>query len=129
MTMKAKGTTVSFGTTAVTGNLIAVGPPGMSIEKIKTTHMGSTGVAHSYIFADFAENGSLRLVMEFEGQVTIPIGTSQTIGVHFPNSYYWTFTGGVENFEPSDLNVEDAGRWECAVDIAVLGDITRTTSS
>lgn len=131
MPMKAKGTTVTFSSTSasVTGNVVSVGPPGMTIEKIKTTHMGSTGVTHDFIFADFAENSPMRMVVEFEGQVSIPIGTTGTIGLELPNGHYWTWGGGIESFEPSDINVEGAERWEAAVDIAVLGDVTRSTST
>lgn len=108
------GTTVVFGTSAFTSDILSVGFPDISRESLPTSHMGtaattSGGVGSmTSIPAALVEPGSMELELHFDPDQVPPIDLAQeTITVTWPKAAAdstaanWAFTGHCTNYSPA----------------------------
>ncbi len=66
------GTTIAFGTSNFSANLIDIGGPSQERASVETTHMG-TANAHSFIPGDLVDGGEVDLTFEYNGDDDPPI--------------------------------------------------------
>lgn len=94
------GTTVAFGTqTTFTPEIVSVSHNGVTVEDVKTSHMGTTGT-HTYIAADLKEGGELSFEVHFLGSQNPTIGAApESIIVDWSGTGdTWTFSGYIKSF-------------------------------
>lgn len=100
------GTTVTFGTSGFTAQILEVGWGGIERESVESTHMGTTD-AKSFIPGTLYDPGELELEIAFDGDDAPPIGGAvETITVEFAkkssgstNGAQWAASGFVTEFE------------------------------
>ena len=82
-----KGTTVTFGTSAWSADLLEVSGPEQSREAIDTTHLGSSDDNKSYIPDDFAEPGTIEITAIYDVDDGLPPinGAAETITITEPD--------------------------------------------
>ena len=109
------GTTITFGTSGFTANLMSVRWSGISRAAIDTSHMGTTAAganqfgSRTFIPGDLVDPGELALEVQFNPQTNPPIGAAaETITVTFPlvagdaTPASWACSGFVTAFEITD---------------------------
>lgn len=77
------GTTVVFGTSSFTADILNVSWSSISREVINTSHMGTTN-DHTFMPADLVDNGELTMEIAFVGTLSPPIitnGAAETVTV------------------------------------------------
>lgn len=115
------GTTITFGTSAFTAEIMAVTPPPSTREKIKTSYM-STTLDHTYIPASLVDHGELEFDISFEGGLNVPLhSAAETITITYPDGDTWVFSGFVTDFTGS-VPLED--KMTGTIKVAVSGAIT-----
>jgi hypothetical protein len=125
------GTTVTFGTSSFSFDLLDVSGSGNdSREAIQTSHMGTTGY-HSYIPGDLMDGGEFTVEGHFGAAEQPPTGngatgsTGETITFDWGGSgNTWAFTGFMTEFTPG-ATIED--RMTFSATIKVAGVITKST--
>jgi len=124
MANTGNGTTITFGTSSFSANLLSVGGPGRSRGSIETSHMGTT-TSHTFIPDDLVDNGEVSLEFEFNGYDTPPInGAVETITIAWGGTGdTWAFSGFMTNYEPSAAMGD---RMTATATLKVTGDITIT---
>ena len=65
------GTTLTFGTSGFTANLLSVDGPGMTRESFQTSHMGTT-TWHEHIPGNLSDGGEVTVEYQFEGDDVYP---------------------------------------------------------
>lgn len=95
------GTTVTFGTSAFTFDLLSVNWDSIAREAINTSHMGTTG-AHTFMPTDLVDNGEIQIEGAFIGNLDPPIdGAVETITVNVAGAgagHQWAASGFMTNF-------------------------------
>ena len=117
------GTTIAFGTSGFSAEILDVTPPGGSRESIQTSHMGTTD-AHTFTPAKLVDWGELSFDIHFDPATTPPIGlVAETITITFPNSAAttWAFTGFCTGYESADPL---EGKMTGTITVKVSGDVT-----
>lgn len=78
------GTTITFGTSSFTAEIMSVNGNDITREDIDTTHMGTTNY-RTFIPADLVDGGSIELEINFDPDSQPPIaGAAETITITFP---------------------------------------------
>lgn len=124
------GTTVTFGTSGFTAQVLEVGWSGIEREAVDSTHMGTT-TARSFIPSSLYDPGEIEMEVAFDGDDAPPISAAaETITVEFAkkasgstNGAQWAATGfltGVEVTAP----LED--KMTATLTIKLSGEITFT---
>ena len=89
------GTTVTFGTSGFTADILGVNWDGIAREAINTSHMGTTN-DHTFMPVDLVDNGTLTVDIAFVASLTPPILTNapaETVTVAFAGSATtWSFS-------------------------------------
>ena len=117
------GTSIAFGTSGFTADILDISPPNASRVSIETSHMGTT-TAHTFTPGDLVDWGELGFEIVFDPGDTTPIkGATETVTITFPDSgsSSWSFTAFVTGFEPG-VPMED--RATASVTCKVSGDVT-----
>lgn len=90
------GTSITFGTSGFTANLLTVNPVSASRPAIDTTHLGTT-TARTFTPADLIDWGNLEITFQFDVDDEPPIGTAaETITITFPLSSGGSTAGDIE---------------------------------
>lgn len=101
MATDGHGTTITFGTSGFSANLLEIG--GVSLERaaIDSTHMG-TANAKAYIPTSLYDGGSVDITFEFVGNENVPIDAAvETITINWAGANAWSFSGFMTGFTPS----------------------------
>lgn len=89
------GSTVTFGTSGFTADILSVNLSGITREAINTSHMGTTS-DHTFMPVDLVDNGTLELEIAWLATLTPPIITNaaaETVTVAFAGSATtWSFS-------------------------------------
>lgn len=89
------GSTVTFGTSSFTADILSVNLSGITREAINTSHMGTTS-DHTFMPADLVDNGTLEMEVAWVAGLTPPIltnGAAETVTVAFAGSAStWSFS-------------------------------------
>lgn len=117
------GTTITFGTSGFSMNLITVGGPSLERASIPTTHMGTT-TAHSSIPASLYDTGSVDITFQFDPATTVPIDqAAETITINWAGSGdTWSFSGYMTNFSPGASSGE---LMEASCTLKATGSLTQ----
>jgi len=119
------GTTITFGTSGYSAEILDVTPPDGSRESINTSHMGTTG-AHTFTPAKLVDWGGFSFDAHFDPAET-PLITlaAETVTIAFPNSAStsWAFSGFCTGYAPTDP-IEDKAT--IAITVKVSGEVTIT---
>ncbi len=121
------GTTLTFGTSSFTIDVMSVDGSGNETrEAIRTSHMGTTGT-HTYTPSDIMDGGTFTVEGNFDGTQDPPTsGAVETITIDWGGSgYTWAFDGFITEFSPS-APFED--KMSGSFTIQVAGAITKVTS-
>lgn len=80
------GTTITFGTSSFTAQVLAINNTGTSRESIDTSHMGTVG-GRTFISGDLFDPGQLDLDIQFLPEARPPYtGAAETVTVTFPTN-------------------------------------------
>ena len=80
------GTTITFGTSGFTANVVSVDWDGIERASVQTSHLGTT-TAHTFIPGDLYNPGEISLEIQFDPDDFPPIDqAAETITVTFPLS-------------------------------------------
>ena len=78
------GTTIVFGTSGFSAEVMTINGNDITREDIETTHMGTTGYK-TYIPGDLVEGGAIEMEINFDPDAQPPItGVPETITITFP---------------------------------------------
>ena len=94
------GTTVTFGTSAFTADVLSVNWDGISREAIQTSHMGTT-LDHTFMPTDLVDNGEISLEIAFVGALNPPIMTNaaaETVTIVWAGSGTWAASAFATSF-------------------------------
>ena len=120
------GSTIVFGTSSFTADLLSLNGSGASRDAIDTTHMG-TSTAKTFTPADIPDNGEVSMEIAFLGNQTLPAllgAAAETITIDWAGTgtgYTWSFSGFVTGF---DAGAEINDRMTATITIKISGDIT-----
>jgi hypothetical protein len=100
------GTTVTFGTSSFTADIIEITPPGPDRESIDITHMGTTG-QKVFMPADLPDWGEFSMTIQFDPSVdpatalTVTIPEEITIAFGASGAGSISFKGFMTGYEPA----------------------------
>jgi hypothetical protein len=96
------GTTITFGTSGFSADLLSISHGGMAREAIQTSHMGTTS-DHTFMPTDLVDNGEVTVEIAFVATLTPPILTNaaaETITIAYAGSgTTWSFSAFQTGFE------------------------------
>lgn len=98
------GTTVLFGTSSFSADVLNVSWSGISRESINTSHMGTTN-DHTFMPADLVDNGEISMEIAFIGTLSPPIitnGAAETITIDWAGGstgHKWSASAFQTGFE------------------------------
>jgi len=126
MASDSAGTTITFGTSGFSSNVLSVTGPSISRAAIPSTHLGTT-IAHTKIAAELYEAGELSMVVDYDGSEDPPIdGPIETITINpggEGNSV--VFLGFCSGWEP-DIP-ESGGRMTASLTVTCTGTVSPIT--
>lgn len=124
MASDGHGTTIAFGTSTFTANLIDVSGPGISRAPIDTSHMG-TATAMTAIPASLYDGGEVTITVEHAGDDAPPItAAAEVITINWAGSgETWVFNAFVSGYEPGASIGE---RMQATMNLKVSGVVTET---
>jgi len=127
MAEQGTGTTLTFGTSGFTSELLSIGGPGWSRESVDTAHMGTT-TSLSFEPADLYDGGELTVEFAFDPSKTPPLtAVVETITVDWAGlgaGQIWSFSGFMTNYEPGSAAINE--RMTASATLKVTGDISIT---
>lgn len=85
------GTTVTFGTSGFTADILGVNHDGIAREAINTSHMGTTN-DHTFMPTDLVDNGEISLEIAFVPSLSPPIitnGPAETVTINYAGTGSW----------------------------------------
>lgn len=78
------GTSITFGTSGFTGEIIGVAQSGIERPAIPTSHLGTTS-SHTFMPGDLVDEGEVTLEVAYNPNTQPPIrGAAETITITFP---------------------------------------------
>lgn len=118
----AFGTTITFGTSNFSADLLDVTPPGPSREVIDISHMGLASGFKEFMPSDLVDWGEAKLTVAFDPATVPPIAAAaETVTITFPDGTTWAFTGFLTKYE-SKAPMED--KMTADVTVKVSGKVT-----
>lgn len=121
------GSTITFGTSGYSAELLNIAWSDFSRESVGTAHMGSTP-SQSFMPGDLYDGGTLTLEFHFKTNEAVPItGAAETMTVTFPivtaaDAATWACSGFVTGFEFTDP-LED--KMVATMTVKLTGDVTQ----
>ena len=119
------GTTIAFGTSNYSAEIIDITLPEAVREKVDVTHMGSTD-AREYMPKTLIDWGPLTIEVGFVSGTLPPIqGDPETVTITFPTSGSptWEFQGFVSKFSPK-VPLEDKATATLVVEVDGMITVT-----
>ena len=126
MASDSAGTTITFGTSGFSANVLSIGGPGMSRAAIPSTHLG-TATAMTHIPAELYDAGEMSMVIDYDGSQDPPIdGATETITINpGGEGNNVVFSGFCTGWEP-DIP-ESGGRMTGTLTIKGTGTVSPIT--
>ena len=120
------GTTITFGTSNFTADILDITPPPLSREAIDTSHQGTTN-AKTFFPATLYDGGELTFDIHFDPSTTPPMNSAaETITILYPDGSYQEFDGFMTGYAPaSPLENKMTG----TVTVKVTGEIDFASGS
>lgn len=116
------GTTVAFGTSGFTANIISVNGPSPTRQSIDQSHLGSSGWK-TFLASGLVDGGEMSMTIQYDPTVSIPISavaetvTIDPAGTGSTLSFTGFLTGATHSFELDALMQAD-------ITVKVSGPIT-----
>lgn len=125
-TGNGSGTTITFGTSGFTGELLSLDGIGFSFGKIDTTHMGTTNAKTSVATARY-EQSDVTAEVAFDPAIAVPkTGVNETITVDFANSgKTWASSGRIGAVS---IGVPLDERMTAKLTLHMTGEFTQVTA-
>lgn len=135
--MDGNSTAIVFATSAFDANVIGLDGPNISRESIETSHLG-TADNMTFLAAALSDAGEVSLEIEFDPDITPPIGTdgvpqvAEAITITWPlpvgqsTAATWAFSGFATSYSGGAANGE---RMTGTLALKISGDITITPSA
>ena len=132
------GTTIAFGTSGFSANLLSIDWDGIERAAPETSHMGSTKDAdaefgsRTFMAGDLANAGEVTATFQFNPDTTPPVGTVETITVTYPlasgdtTPANWAFSGFMREYG-AVAALEDV--MECTAVIRAKTGVTITAAA
>ncbi len=124
MAVLGTGTTVVFGTSAFSANLLSLTGPNEERVSVDATHMASTTM--EFIPGELVDGGDADLELEFDGAFAPPIsGATETITIDYGGEgtgKKYTFSAFITAVSPT-IPLED--RMTATVSLKVTGAVTK----
>lgn len=118
------GTTVTFGTSGFSADILNVNHDNVNRESIQTSHMGTTG-SHTFMPADLVDNGEVTIEIAFVATLTPPIfsnAAAETMTIAYAGSATtWSFSAFQITFGNS-IPLED--KMTATLSFKVSGGVT-----
>lgn len=131
--LNAQGTTIAFGTSSFTAQVLEITPPSVSRDSKDTTHLGTT-TARTNEPAKLVTPGVMRLRIRHDPDEQPPYkGPAETITITYPvksgdtNGATLAFSGWVSSYQPGGAMVDEL--MEAELEVQMSGDITFTDGS
>ncbi len=132
VTDEGHGCSITFGTSAFTGVLLAVNGYNFSRPAIETSKM-STSTNHTFMPADLVDRGEIELEFEFDPSLTPPIASAtETVTITFPvpsglsTGATWAASAFMTNYAPAARIGE---RMQASATLKVSGAVTITPAA
>lgn len=132
VTDEGRGTTILFGTSAFSANLLAINGFGFSRAAIETTRM-NTSTNRTFMPEDLVDRGELELELEFDPSLTPPIASAaETVTITFPvpsgltTGATWAASCFATNYSGA---VRIAERMQCTLTLKISGAVTITAAA
>ena len=120
------GSTVTFGTSAFTADIIGINLSGVTRETVNTSHMATTS-AHTFMLVDLVDNGELSLEVAYVASLVPPILTNAPMEtctiVWAGHATTWSFSCGNTGFD-AGAPLED--KMTGTLTFKISGAITRS---
>lgn len=117
------GTTIVFGTSGFSAEVVGINLSDISRVAINSSHLGSTS-AHSFIFGDLVDWGNAELEINYDPTDFPPVGeAAETITITTPDSTTYVFSGAVTNVSAA-IPLED--KMTATVTVKAAGAVTIT---
>ena len=127
------GTTITFGTSGFTSELLSISWSGIARESVHTSHMGTAAPGadkfgnRTFLPGDLADPGEITAEFHFDpSQDPIINEAAETITITFPSGSTWAASGFVTSFEFDDP-MED--KMTATVVVKLSGNVTMTDST
>ena len=131
------GAEIGFGTSTVKSEVIGVlsmNWTGMTTADIQTSHLTTSGDAHTFIPADLCDGGTLEVeaIFDPDEDITSLMGVSQTITLTYPlpagklSEATAAFTGYINGYDHA-IPMEEM--MTATISIKVAGDVTYTAAA
>lgn len=118
------GSTITFGTSSFTADVLSIGLSGITREAINTSHMATTA-DHTFMPTDLVDNGEISLEIAFVAGLTPPIitnGAAETVTIAFAGS---ATTWSMSAFQTSfDITAPLEDKMIATMTLKVSGAIT-----
>lgn len=126
------GTSISFGTSGFTAEVLGINHNGVERPAIETSHLGTT-VAKTFMPGDLVDQGEISLDIAFNPNILPPIkAAAETIVITFPvpsglsTGATYTFTGFCTGASSTILFEE---RMTATITVKISGDITKVNAA
>lgn len=129
--------TITFGTSGISMEILNFTPPGVNVEEIDMTHLGSTWQERNAGAVKMTGELTITAIYDpdktntTDGNINDAIGVEETITITFPNpgstAATIAFSGFVKSYEPGEVSNDT--RAEITLVIAVDGALTITAST
>ena len=132
VTDEGHGCSITFGTSAFAGVLLAINGYAFSRPSIETSKM-STTTNHTFMPADLVDRGEIELEFEFDPSLTPPIASAaETVTITFPvpsglsTGSTWAASAFMTNYAPSAISGQ---RMPATAPLKVSGAVTITPAA
>ncbi len=121
------GTTLTFGTSSFSADLLSVNGSGATRDAIDTTHMGTT-TGKTFIPGEIVDFGEFQAEIAFLGTQTLPTlleAAAETISINWGGvgaGNIWSFSGFCTAFDVTSGAINE--RMTANITVKVSGDIT-----
>jgi hypothetical protein len=121
MALDGTGTTITFGTTSFTANLLSIDGPGAERGTINMSKMSST-TSEDFAPKGLYDGGELEMTIEHTGAQTPPIDqVAETITITWAGGQTTVFSGFCTGYKPK---AQIGERMEATLKIKVTGTVT-----
>ena len=118
------GSTVTFGTSAFSADILSISIDGIERGAVQTSHMGTTS-DHTFMPVDLVDNGEVTLEIAFIATLSPPIitnGAAETVTIAFAgHATTWAFSAFQTGFQIT-APLED--KMTATVTLKITGGIT-----
>lgn len=127
------GTTIAFGTSSFSAQVLSISFDGMERPALSTAHMGTTAVQAgdlnnmTKVLGEIVDGGTVTMEIHYNPDTVVPLGAAaETVTITVNNGATAVFSGGIIGWSASIPNEEVMTG---SVTVAVLGPVAITAAS